>query len=112
MYIVHSVLKKDFDQNMEYYGQSSLDRSGFIHCSDIDTYELVAPNFKDEDEERILLVIDKNKIEAEVKWEGSEGIEFPHIYGILNINSVVDILEHKYSEDKEWIKPNGLDKYK
>ena len=61
MYIVHSVLEKDIDLALEYYGHSSLEKSGYIHCSDIDTYELVAPNFKDEDEERILLVIDKDK---------------------------------------------------
>ena len=112
MYIVHSVLEKDIDLALEYYGHSSLEKSGFIHCSDIDTYELVAPNFKDEDEERILLVIDKDKVKADIKWEDGGGIDFPHIYGLLNTDSIVDVLEHKYNEHREWIKPNGLDKYK
>ena len=35
MYIVHSVIKKAYDESLDFYGQSSLDKSGFIHCSDI-----------------------------------------------------------------------------
>ena len=47
----------------------SLNAFGFIHCSDIHTYHLVAPNFADEKEERILLVINTGKITAPVIWE-------------------------------------------
>ena len=48
MYIIHSVNKEEFDNEIKTgsYGRKSLEKFGFIHCSDLDTYYLVAPNFK------------------------------------------------------------------
>ena len=111
MYILHSVLKKDFDITNKYYGEESIKRSGFIHCSDLYTYKLVAPNFRDEEEERILLVIDTDKVDAEIKWEDGGGLDFPHIYGLLNTDSIVEVLPHEWSGDKVWIPDKRLEKY-
>lgn len=43
MYIFHCVRKRDFDSSAEFYGEESVKKCGFIHCSDIDTYYLVPP---------------------------------------------------------------------
>lgn len=112
MYILHSVLEKDFDKNSKYYGEESIKKFGFIHCSELDTYELVAPNFKDEEELRVLLVIDTDKVEAEIKWEDGGGMDFPHIYGLLNREAVVEVLPHEWNEKRVWISDEGLEKYK
>ena len=111
MYILHSVRKKDFDVESSYYGRDSIEKFGFIHCSDLDTYYLVAPNFKDDDEERVLLVIDTLKVDKEIKWEDGGGIDFPHIYGLLNTDAVEEVLPHLWSDDKEWIPNEELKKY-
>lgn len=111
MYIFHCVRKCDYDPSAEFYGEASVRKCGFIHCSDIDTYYLVAPNFKDDYEERILLLINTEKVTAEIKWEDSEGWDFPHIYGLLNTDAVERILPHLWSEERVWIPNEELEKY-
>jgi uncharacterized protein (DUF952 family) len=111
LYILHSVKKDDFDIDKNYYGQNSIDRFGFIHCSDFDTYYLVAPNFKNESDERLLLVINTDKVNADIKWEDGGGVNFPHIYGLLNVDSVEEVLPHLWTENKIWIPNEELKKY-
>lgn len=109
MIILHALTKTLWNtyENKEFYGEASLEKFGFIHCSDIDTYHLVAPNFKNEADEMVLLVIDTRKVTAKIVWEDlrNGGVAFPHIYGLLNKNAIIDILPHLWSDTKEWI-PN------
>lgn len=53
MVIIHTVNKDEFEDEIRTgrYGTKSLEKCGFIHCSDLDTYHLVAPNFKGDDAE-------------------------------------------------------------
>ena len=67
------------------------------------TYDQIEELFRDN--ERVLLLINTDKVIPEIRWEGSEGVAFPHIYGLLNTDAVEDILPHLWSEDREWI-PN------
>jgi len=110
MYIVHSELKKDYIDNT--WQEKNLDKFGFIHCSDIDTYYLVAPNFKDENKERVLLVIDCNKLKSKLIYEDVQGVKFPHIYERVNEDAIVRVLKHSYDENNIWIKNKELDEYK
>ena len=112
MYILHCVRKCDYDPHSGFYGENSISKCGFIHCSDIDTYHLVAPNFKDDYEERVLLLINTDKVTSEIKWENSESWAFPHIYGLLNTDAVEGILPHLWSEDRVWIPNKELEQYK
>ena len=107
MYIIHVANKALFENEIKSgaYGSESLKRCGFIHCSDLDTYYLVAPNFRNDADEKVILVIDTDRLVPEVKWEDGGGLDFPHIYGLLNRDAVVDVLEHLWSPDREWI-PN------
>ena len=111
MYIFHCVRKKDYDPSADLYGEASVNKCGFIHCSDLDTYYLVAPNFKDDPEERILLLINTDKVIPEIKWERSENWDFPHIYGPLNTDAVEAVLPHLWSEDRVWIPNEELKQY-
>ena len=111
MYIFHCVRKRGFDLTSEFYGEDSVKKCGFIHCSDIDTYYLVAPNFRDDPEERILLLIDTDKVTAPIKWERSENWDFSHIYGLLNTDAIETTLPHLWSEDRVWIPNEELSQY-
>lgn len=111
MYIFHCVRKRDYDPSAAFYGHASIARCGFIHCSDLDTYHLVAPNFKDDHEDRLLLLINTEKVSAPIRWEDGGGADFPHIYGLLNTDAVEVILPHLWSEDRVWIPNPELTQY-
>ena len=111
MYIFHCVRKNEYDPNSAFYGEVSVRRCGFIHCSDLDTYHLVASNFRDDPQERVLLLINTEKVIPEIRWEDSEGYDFPHIYGLLNTDAVEAVLPHLWSEDRVWIPTEELVHY-
>ena len=113
MYIIHVANKDLFENEIKSgaYGSESLKRCGFIHCSDLDTYYLVAPNFRNDTDEKVILVIDTDRLVPEVKWEDGGGLDFPHICGLLNRDAVVDVLEHLWSPDREWIPNEELKQY-
>lgn len=115
MYILHCVKESIWDacKSKKYYGEDSINKFGFIHCSETTTYQWVAPNFKNETDNLVLLVIDTDKVENKVIWEDLEnyGVAYPHIYGLLNTDAVVEVLPHLWSEDKLWIMNEELEKY-
>lgn len=96
MIILHCLTKSKWDKVKEnsYYGIESIEAYGFIHCSSIKNFWRVAPNFKNIDESLLLLCIDSDRVEATIKWEDDDtgGREYPHIYGELNLDSVVAVL--------------------
>lgn len=113
MYIIHSAIKDEYENEIKsgHYGNNSIKKFGFIHCSDLDTYYLVAPNFKNENIDRLILLIDTNKVENEIKWEESQGVEFPHIYGLLNKSAIIGIYEHLWNGDNIWIPNDELKEF-
>lgn len=117
MFIIHCLTERAWNdcKNKAYYGEESLCKYGFIHCSEISTYRLVAPNFKEVIENLVLIVIDTDRLENEVqvRWEDLNdcGIMFPHVYGLLNISAVVETVPHLWNEHREWVVNNELLKY-
>ena len=107
MFIIHTANREEYEKEIVTgsYGSKSLERSGFIHCSDLDTYYLVAPNFRNDFTEKVILLIDMDKLASEVKWEDGGGLDFPHIYGLLNRDAIIGVFEHLWSKDRVWI-PN------
>lgn len=101
MYIIHSVNKEEFENEIKFgkYGSLSIKKYGFIHCSDLDTYYLVAPNFRKDYSEIIILLIDTDKVEHEIKQEDVGGKDFLHIYGLLDRNAIVGIFLYLWSDD-------------
>lgn len=113
MTIVHVANKHEYETEIRSgsYGASSLKRWGYIHCSDLDTYYLVAPNFKDDCAEKVILVIDTDRLTSEVRWEDGGGLDFPHIYGPLNQAAILAVLPHLLQEQGEWIPNDELKQY-
>lgn len=112
MIIIHAAIKNEYEKEIKtgHYGQKSLDRYGFVHCSELDTYHLVAPNFKDDESERVLLVIDPEKLNCEVKWEDGGGLDFPHVYGLLDKGAIIGVYPHLWSETRVWVPNKELEK--
>jgi uncharacterized protein (DUF952 family) len=110
--ILHILKRKSWEEAKAdgVYSGDSLEKEGFIHCSTAETVVEVANyNFKDV-HDLILLCIDESKVVAEVKWEdfSNIGINFPHIYGPLNIDSVIKTVAFEPNEDGFFKLPKKL----
>lgn len=83
------------------YKPESLQTEGFIHCSTRVQVEQIANFYFKGAKDLILLEIDEEKLNVEVKWEGEGSQKFPHIYGPLPVHCVV--------RDVAWVESeNGL----
>lgn len=107
MIILHCLKESSWNKVKmhQYYGKESIEACGFIHCSSVENFWRVAPNFKGIEEPLVLLLIDFDKVESEIKWEDHDhcGREYPHIYGELNLNSVVEVLPFLKNEQGEFL---------
>jgi len=77
------------------YRTSSLCDQGFIHCSRLEQVLPVANFLFGGQSGLVLLCIDEGKLDAEVRCENLEGEQeiFPHVYGKINLDAVVDVIE-------------------
>ena len=94
---------KDWDAS-EAYVPEDYEQDGFIHCTDGIANVLAIANryYKDDDRHWLVLVIDKEQVSAEIKYEDAERI-YPHIYGPLNRDAIVSELPVKRSEDGTFV---------
>ena len=86
-------------------GKSLDDGATFIHASRPEQVAMVA-NFvyDDVDEPLCLLVIDTSRLVSALCDEDLDGIgiSFPHIYGPLNVDAVVDVRAYTRCADGLW----------
>ena len=84
------------------YVAPSLTGEGFIHCSTAGQVPHVANAFYRGRTDLVLLVIDETATRSEVRWEPpagppaagiSEADLFPHIYGPIDLQAVVRVLD-------------------
>ena len=80
---------------------------GFIHCSTRDQVIQVADARFRGQSGLVLLLIDTDKVTAEIVYENLEGGQqlFPHIYGGLNIDAVAEVLEFEPGADGHFTLP-------
>jgi len=72
----------------------TLEQQGFIHASREDQWRGVLARFyADVTEPLVLLVIDPVRLSSELRVEyvAEAGEEFPHLYGPLNLDAVVEV---------------------
>jgi uncharacterized protein (DUF952 family) len=82
------------------YRVDSLESEGFIHCSKSTQILKVAQRFFDNQKELVLLFIDYEKVQAEIRYEEAEiGELFPHIYGELNVDAVYKVIDFDAGEN-------------
>ena len=96
------------------YYADSLSTEGFIHCSKPSQIVDVANAFYRGQQGMVLLVIDPSKLGHELKWEppaepepthAREGDLFPHIYGPLNLDAVVKVVDFPPNADGSFSLP-------
>lgn len=71
---------------------TTLSEQGFIHASTAGQVADTANRFYAGEDDLIVLVINERLLEAPVRYEqvGGAGDVFPHIYGPVNVNAVLD----------------------
>src|SRR5215210_5703439 len=83
------------------YRTPGLPDEGFIHCSTRDQVVQVA-NFRFRGQTGLaLLAVNPDRVKAKILYEdlAGEGQKFPHIYGELNIDAVVEVAEFEPGEE-------------
>ena len=77
-----------------YYEADSLDSEGFIHCSSKDQVEGTLERFFEGKTNLVKLVIQPEKLTHNLLYEvaPSLNIAFPHIYGVINLNAVSEVI--------------------
>jgi uncharacterized protein (DUF952 family) len=96
-------------KNIGLYRGPTLDTEGFIHCSTLAQVIGSANRFFKNQKDLVILVINCDRVTAEIRYEG-ETINnlFPHIYGALNIDAVVQAIDFSCEEDSLFILPPEL----
>jgi uncharacterized protein (DUF952 family) len=97
------------------YRTDSLEREGFIHCSTETQVLPVAENFYKGQLGLLLLQIDPVLLASELRWEPPsggtpppgvpEGELFPHVYGPINLNAVVNAYDLESNPDGSYKPP-------
>lgn len=100
--ILHVTNRQQWEQakDLGSYRSDSLDSEGFIHCSKSTQVVKVANKFFSNQKELVLLFIDSDKVQAEIRYEEAEvGELFPHIYGELNVDAVYQVIDFEAGEN-------------
>lgn len=99
------------------YHAESLSTEGFIHCSTLSQIVSVANTFYHGQHGLVLLALDPEKLDADLKWEppaepepthAREGELFPHVYGPINLDAVTNIIPFEPDADGNFALPKEL----
>ena len=108
--ILHITTSKEWADALKKgeYKATSLETDGFIHCSTLrQTLDTANVFFKGQ-KNLVLLCIDVERLDAEIKYEepagGKEhdpalGNLFPHVYGPINLLAVIKVLDFPPKDD-------------
>ncbi len=93
--IYHITTKKSWQEALAkgFYSHESLAIEKFIHTSKAAQVESTANRYYKEVRDLVLLHIDETKLTSKLKYEFAPSVnqEFPHIYGTINIDAVVEV---------------------
>lgn len=115
--ILHIASRSDWDSAVERgsYAPPSLAAEGFIHCSTSAQIRATANRFFHGQTGLVVLCIDESQLRASLKYESPaldenrDGL-FPHLYGPLNLDAVVDVIDCPCSADGSFAMPAALTK--
>ena len=94
-----------------YYTPSAFTADGFVHCCNANQLKYVGERYFRGQQDLVILCIDANRVAAPVKYEdlNGEGMLFPHIYGILNLNAIEKVIPASVSGDGTFAIPPAID---
>jgi uncharacterized protein (DUF952 family) len=95
--IYHVVKNTDWQKAVTqgFYAAPSLATEGFIHTSKKEQVDGVIERYYADQTDLLLLHIDESKLTAPLIYELAPSVneEFPHVYGRINLDAVVDVTE-------------------
>jgi uncharacterized protein (DUF952 family) len=115
--IVHIVKRSDWvvAVGRGTYAPASLRADGFIHCSTVAQVIETANRFYRGQDGLVVLCIDESRLKAELRFEAPAGAPgkasgelFPHLYGELNVDAVVRVVEMPCEADGSFRLPDEL----
>jgi uncharacterized protein (DUF952 family) len=116
--IFHITTRTDWEaaQARGEYVAESLAAEGFIHCSTLLQVVPVANNFYKGQSGLVLLVIEPTLLSSDLKWEAPSGGTpppgapagdlFPHVYGPISLDAVVNVLDFVFDANGSFSMPN------
>lgn len=80
-------------QSKGQYEAASLKDEGFIHCSEEQQVAGVLERYFEGKNNLVKLHIDTDKLTSQLVYEWSPSVAetFPHVYGPININAVIEV---------------------
>lgn len=94
------------------YRAESLETEGFIHCSTEAQVLPVVHKYYAGHDDLLLLVIEPTLLSSDLRWEAPagggpppgvpEGDLFPHIYGPINLDAVVQVFDLQANPDGKY----------
>jgi len=90
------------------YQPASLAAEGFIHLSTDKQWLAVANARYRGQHELVLLSVRDDRLDSELRFEEADGQRYPHLYGPLPVESVVDAFDLPVAEDGTIGVPEGL----
>ena len=70
--------------------RDSIAEEGFIHAAPKSQLTRLANKYHIKTDGPLILVVNKKKVIAPIKWEPATGGLYPHIYGTLNVDAIVE----------------------
>jgi uncharacterized protein (DUF952 family) len=111
--ILHAVSRAAWSaaQGQGAFTADSLAGEGFIHCSKRGQILRVANLLYRGQPGLVLLVIDPRRLTSELRWEPGVDLAaelFPHVYGPINLEAVVNVLDFEPGPDGSFAMPPSL----
>lgn len=92
--IYHIAFEKDWAdaKQKNFYEHPSLALEGFIHCSEVQQVAGVLERYFKGQTNLIKLSVDTEKLTSKLQYDPSPstGEMFPHIYGVINLEAVIE----------------------
>lgn len=104
LHIADRDLWRETQADGAYYAES-LATEGFIHFSTPDQITRTAARFYHGQPNLALLVVDTDKLESDLRYEDSDGEPFPHLYGPLNLDAIVRVIDFPPNADGSFDQP-------
>ena len=93
VFIYHITHKPDWDAALAAgaYAADTLATEGFIHCSTAQQVIATANRIFKGRRDLVLICVDSDKVKVEIRYENLEGGTelYPHVYGALELGSIV-----------------------
>ena len=116
--IFHITPRKEWEaaQAKGKYAPESLRIEGFVHCSTLAQILPVAEKYYKGQGDLVLLMIEPTLLSSDLKWEAPsggtpppgvpEGDQFPHVYGPINLDAVVNVFDFIRDSNGGWSMPS------